>query len=119
VRRRRTGGRNRVRPASDRRARLAQRPTPIDGKYLPPPPPKFGGVINLQAAQSKPYWPAQVVPPKGAPNILLIMTDDQGFGVSGTFGGVIPTPAMDRVAKAGLRYTHSTPPRCARRQGRH
>ena len=84
--------------------------TTIDGKYLPPPPPKFGGEINLDASQSKPYWPAQVVPPKGAPNVLLIMTDDQGYGVSGTFGGVIPTPAMDRIANAGLRYTqfHST-----------
>jgi arylsulfatase A-like enzyme len=84
--------------------------TTIDGKYLPPPPPKFGGEINLGASQSKPYWPAQVVPPKGAPNVLLIMTDDQGYGVSGTFGGVIPTPAMDRIAQAGLRYTqfHST-----------
>ena len=50
------------------------------------------------------------MPPKGAPNVLLIMTDDQGYGVSGTFGGVIPTPAMDRIAKMGLRYTqfHST-----------
>ena len=84
--------------------------TTIDGKYLPPPPPKFGGDINLQASQSKPYWPARVVPPKGAPNVLLIMTDDQGYGVSGTFGGVIPTPAMDRIAQMGLRYTefHST-----------
>src|SRR6476620_3669522 len=84
--------------------------TTIDGKYLPPPPPKFGGEINLEASQSKPYWPAQVVPPKGAPNVLLIMTDDQGYGVSGTFGGVIPTPAMDRIAQMGLRYTqfHST-----------
>ena len=84
--------------------------TTIDGKYLPPPPPKFGGVINLSAKDSKPWWPPRVVPPKGAPNVLLIMTDDQGYGVSGTFGGVIPTPAMDRVAKAGLRYTqfHST-----------
>jgi arylsulfatase A-like enzyme len=45
------------------------------------------------------------VPPKGAPNVLLIMTDDQGYGVSGTFGGVIPTPALDRIANAGLRYT--------------
>ena len=45
------------------------------------------------------------MPPKGAPNVLLIMTDDQGYGVSGTFGGVIPTPALDRIAKAGLRYT--------------
>src|SRR5271167_2928165 len=79
--------------------------TTIDGKYLPPPPPKFGGVINLSADQSKPFWPPTVVPPKGAPNVLLIMTDDQGYGVSGTFGGVIPTPALDRVAKAGLRNT--------------
>jgi arylsulfatase A-like enzyme len=84
--------------------------TTIDGKYLPSPPPKFGGVINLGAEQSKSFWPATVVPPKGAPNVLLIMTDDQGYGVSGTFGGVIPTPALDRVANMGLRYTqfHST-----------
>ena len=51
----------------------------IDGHVLPPPPQKFGGEIELNAAQSKPYWPASVVPPKGAPNILLIMTDDVGF----------------------------------------
>ena len=37
--------------------------------------------------------------------MLLIMIDDQGYGVSGTFGGVIPTPALDPVATAGLRYT--------------
>jgi len=82
----------------------------IAGKYLPAPPSKFGGAINLGAEQSKPFWPPTVVPPKGAPNVLLIMTDDQGYGVSGPFGGVIPTPAMDRIAKAGLRYTqfHST-----------
>jgi arylsulfatase len=82
----------------------------IDGKQLPPQPMKFGGVIKEAATDSKPYWPPRVVPPKGAPNVLLIMTDDQGYGVSGTFGGVIPTPALDRVAKAGLRYTqfHST-----------
>jgi len=80
--------------------------TTLDGRQLPPPPQKFGGVIKETAADSKPYWPTRVVPPKGAPNVLLIMTDDQGYGVSGTFGGVIPTPALDRVAKAGLRYTH-------------
>ncbi|HET7536083.1 MAG TPA: hypothetical protein VFJ90_06500, partial [Candidatus Didemnitutus sp.] len=76
----------------------------IDGKQLPPPPPPFGGVIKETAKDSKPYWPPRVVPPKGAPNVLLIMTDDQGYGVSGTVGGVIPTPALDRVAQAGLRY---------------
>jgi arylsulfatase A-like enzyme len=82
----------------------------IDGRYLPAPPQPFGGQIELNAAQSKPYWPARVVPPKGAPNILLIMTDDVGFAAPSTFGGVIPTPALDRVAKMGLRFTnfHST-----------
>jgi arylsulfatase A-like enzyme len=80
--------------------------TTLDGKQLPPPPPKYGGVIKEEAKDSKPYWPARVVPPKGAPNVLLIMTDDQGYGVSGTFGGVISTPALDRIAKVGLRYTH-------------
>jgi len=84
--------------------------TTIDGRYVPPPPAPFGGEIGLDASQSKPCWPAKVVPPKGAPNVLLIMTDDAGYGVSGTFGGVIPTPALDRIAKMGLRYTqfHST-----------
>jgi len=84
--------------------------TTIDGKQLPPPDPNFGGVIKEKATESKAWWAPRVVPPKGAPNVLLIMTDDQGFGAPSTFGGVIPTPAMDRIAKAGLRYTnfHST-----------
>ncbi len=84
--------------------------TTISGKQIPPPDPQFGGVIKDTAADSKPYWPPAVVPPKGAPNVLLIMTDDQGYGITSTFGGVIPTPALDRIAKAGLRYTqfHST-----------
>jgi arylsulfatase len=78
--------------------------TTISGKQLPSPDPKFGGVIRDDALQSKYWWPPRVVPPKGAPNILLIITDDAGFGVPSTFGGVIPTPAMDRLAKEGLRY---------------
>jgi arylsulfatase A-like enzyme len=82
----------------------------IDGRYLPPPPQQFKGTIELNAPQSMPAWPARVVPPKGAPNILLIMTDDVGFAAPSTFGGVIPTPALDRIAANGLRYTnfHST-----------
>jgi arylsulfatase len=70
--------------------------TTIDGKQIPPPVPEFGGVINEKASDSKAWWAPRVVPPKGAPNVLLIMTDDQGFGAPSTFGGVIPTPAMDR-----------------------
>jgi arylsulfatase A-like enzyme len=77
----------------------------IDGKEIPAPEPKFGGVIKENAKESTPWWPPTIVPPKGAPNVLLIMTDDQGYGVPGTFGGVIPTPALDRIAKNGLRYT--------------
>ncbi len=85
--------------------------TTIDGKQLPPMPDhKFGGKIERNVLQSTPYWPPRVAPAKGSPNVLLIMTDDAGYGVSSTFGGVIPTPAMDRVADAGIRYTnfHST-----------
>ena len=80
------------------------------GKQLPQPDLPFGGVISQKASDSKPWWPPRVAPPKGAPNILLIMTDDEGFGAPSTFGGVVPTPALDRIAKAGLRYTnfHST-----------
>ncbi len=82
----------------------------IDGKQLPAPDPKFGGVIKDDALQSKPWWAPRIVPPKQAPNVLLIITDDAGFGVPSTFGGVIPTPTMDRIAKNGLRYNniHST-----------
>ncbi len=80
--------------------------TTIPGTQLPPPDPKFGGVINENAAQSKAWWPPRIVPPKGAPNILLILTDDVGFGAPSTFGGVIPTPALDRIAQMGLRYVN-------------
>ena len=76
----------------------------IPGNQLPAPAPKFGGVIKEGALQSTPWWPPRVVPPKEAPNVLLIMTDDAGFAVNSVFGGVIPTPAMERIAENGLRY---------------
>ena len=81
--------------------------TTIDGRQLPPPDPKFGGVIKDDALQSTPWWAPRIVPPKGAPNVLLIITDDAGFGVPSTFGGVIPTPTMDRIAREGLRYNRA------------
>ena len=84
--------------------------TTISGKQLPAPEPKFGGDIKQDALKSKPWWAPRIVPPKQAPNILLIITDDAGFAVPSTFGGVIPTPTLDRVANNGLRYNniHST-----------
>ena len=82
----------------------------IDGAQLPPPPLKFGGEIKEQALKSKQWWPPRIVPPAKAPNVILIITDDAGFGVPSTFGGVIPTETMDALAEEGLRYTniHST-----------
>ncbi len=78
--------------------------TSISGQQLPAPDPKFGGVIKDDALQSQAWWAPRVVPPQGAPNVLLIITDDAGFGVPSTFGGVIPTPTMDQIASEGLRY---------------
>ena len=78
----------------------------IDGRVLPPPPQPFKGEVQLNAAQSTPYWPSRVAPPKGAPNVLLVLIDDEGYGAPSTFGGVIPTPELDKVAAAGLRYTN-------------
>lgn len=84
--------------------------TTISGKQLPAPEPKFGGVIDQTTKNSKQWWAPRISPPDQAPNILLVITDDSGFGVPSTSGGVIPTPAMDRVAKNGLLYNniHST-----------
>ena len=77
---------------------------------LPRPEPPFKGYIGRKAKDSVKDFPKQVEAPKGAPNILLILTDDVGFGASSTFGGPIPTPTMERIAKNGLRYTqfHTT-----------
>jgi Sulfatase len=96
--------------------RVRSNTTTIDGHYLPSPPKPFQGEIGLNAAQSRSAWPAGVVPPKDAPNILLVTTDDVVIGAPATFGGVIPTPTLDRIAADGLRYTsfHSTAKRAWR-----
>jgi arylsulfatase len=87
---------------------LAQSEPPAQGGsvIVPMPEPRFGGVIGRKASESKPDFPKAVTAPKGAPNILLILTDDTGFGASSTFGGPIPTPTLDRVAARGLRYNN-------------
>ncbi len=66
----------------------------------------LGAARRFKRSQSTPWWQPRVVPPAGAPNILLVITDDVGFGAPSTFGGVIPTPALDRIAAEGLRYTN-------------
>jgi len=86
---------------------IAQTAPPAGGSpILPLPEPPFHGVIGRKASESKPDFPRAVTAPKGAPNILLIMTDDTGFGASSTFGGPIPTPTLDRIADSGLRFNN-------------
>jgi arylsulfatase A-like enzyme len=87
--------------------------TPVGGQQgtaLPYTEPPFRGKIERLVKDSVPDFPEAVEPPQGAPNVLLIMTDDVGFGASSPYGGPIPTPAFDRVAKSGLRYAmfHTT-----------
>jgi len=82
----------------------------LNRTILPIPEPVFHGRIGITTADSVKDFPRQVEPPEGAPNVVIIMTDDVGFSASQTFGGPIPTPAFDRVAKAGIRYNafHTT-----------
>ena len=68
-------------------------------EVLPHPPQPFKGKIERTAKESTTDFPKAITAPKGAPNVLLILTDDVGFGASSTFGGAIPTPAFDRLAK--------------------
>jgi arylsulfatase len=75
-------------------------------EVLPKPPAPFKGRIGLSYKDSKPDFPQPVQAPKGAPNILLVLLDDVGFGATSTFGGPINTPTLERLAKNGLRYTN-------------
>ena len=79
-------------------------------EVLPKPEPPFKGKIGRTAAESKPDFPKGIEARKGAPNVLLILIGDVGFGVSSTFGGPIPTPYFDKLALNGLRYNrfHTT-----------
>ncbi|SPM41951.1 Arylsulfatase A or related enzyme [Mycobacterium numidiamassiliense] len=71
---------------------------------------EFGGVINPLLPDSTPVRPSIDYPPSGAPNVVVVLLDDVGFGAASTFGGPVPTPALDRVARTGLRYNqfHTT-----------
>ena len=78
----------------------------IDRTKLPIRRPPFSGVANQTLGGSEPGWEqiGHVKPPEGAPNVLVVLIDDAGFGNPGTFGGPIDTPNYDRIAAEGLRY---------------
>jgi arylsulfatase A-like enzyme len=81
-----------------------------DSTVIPTPTPPFTGSIAPNFINSTPGWPPTVMPPEGAPNVLLVLIDDAGFSSNSTFGGIVPTPTLDKLAKSGLRYTqmHNT-----------
>jgi arylsulfatase A-like enzyme len=77
---------------------------------LPKPAAPFAGKIGKTWQESTPDYPRPLTAPKDAPNVLLILTDDTGFGHAATFGGAAATPTLDKLAADGLRYNrfHTT-----------
>ena len=95
-----------------------------NGPDLPFATPPFRGNLGRLIDESEPSRPEIPLPAKDAPNIVLVLLDDVGFGTCGTFGGPVPTPALDRVAQNGVRLNqfHTTalcsPTRAAMLTGR-
>ena len=82
-----------------------------DGSVLPRPHAPFDGQLAPTQEESDTYaWGTVPAAPEGAPNVLLIMSDDVGFGAVSTFGGPIPKPNLDRLAEQGLVFNrfHTT-----------
>ena len=92
----------------------------VDRSVLPLRRPAFDGVANRTLAGSRPDWDILSGPraPEGAPNVLVVLVDDAGFGHPSTFGGEVSTPTMSRLAENGLRYNAFHVRRCARRRAR-
>jgi arylsulfatase len=81
-----------------------------DRTVLPIPEPRYPAITEMDARKAKAPPRFEVKAPKGAPNVVIVMTDDTGFGQMSTFGGAIQSPTLDRLAKEGLRYNqfHTT-----------
>jgi arylsulfatase len=79
-----------------------------DRTILPSPAPEFKGKIGETYKDSTPdFSPAlPITAPKGAPNVLIVLLDDVGFGQLGCYGGPIATPNIDKLAARGLRYNN-------------
>ena len=89
----------------------APAPTPGTPSVLPRPDFHFPGNVGRTYRDSDPaQFPQPVQAPKAAPNVVLILIDDAGFGQFSTFGGGVPSPTMDKLAAEGLRYNrfHTT-----------
>jgi len=84
--------------------------TPIETEQVSESMKKYGqefeGKISQSYAESKEWWPKKKRPPKEAPNVIIFLLDDTGYAQIGSFGGVIATPNIDRLAANGLRYNN-------------
>ncbi|HET9702160.1 MAG TPA: arylsulfatase, partial [Burkholderiales bacterium] len=105
-------------------ARAARTGDGLDRSVLPIAEPKRPLYKELDARKVKPPPHFQVKAPAGAPNVVIVLIDDMGFGVPAAFGGPVPMPTLDRLARNGLRYNnfHTTalcsPTRAALKAGR-
>lgn len=75
----------------------------------------FGGRVGRTVAGSESWWPTPPTPPPGAPNIIVMLTDDLGFSDLGCYGSEIHTPHLDRLASEGARFRDYPRLRCAHR----
>jgi arylsulfatase len=102
----------------------AQAPDRLDRTVLPIPEPKRPVYAEVDARKVKPPPRFQPTAPQGAPNVVIVLVDDLGFGVPSTFGGPVPMATLDALAQEGLRYNnfHTTalcsPTRAALKSGR-
>lgn len=78
----------------------------VDRTILPLPEPKFEGTIGKTYKESQEAWPKLPTAPEGAPNIIIVLLDDVGFGQVSTFGGPVPTPALDQLAANEIGRAH-------------
>lgn len=97
-------------PSTRKNADMTDASNAAAGSSIPLPAPEFEGVVGPTYQESTPAWPRIPQAAPDAPNIVVIMLDDVGFGQASTFGGLIPTPNLDKIASKGLRYNrfHTT-----------
>ena len=96
----------------------------LDRTILPIVEPKYEPITELDARKAKAPPPFEIEAPEGAPNVVIVLIDDIGFGATETFGGAIHTPTLSRLARQGLRFNqfHTTalcsPTRASLKSGR-
>ncbi len=111
-------------PAAVEKPELSRGDGEVDRTILPIVPPKYEPITELDARKAKAPPPFEIKPPEGAPNVVIVLIDDIGFGATETFGGVIETPTLSRLAEEGLRFNqfHTTalcsPTRASLKSGR-